>query len=777
MLESPCFQWRQWQVGHGTVGTAVAPAANPERNWPQQLGQALIAELMDPGCQTAEAVRSLADAAVRACPDDGGVLSMAVALLLRKGQAGAAERYLNRLEKYYFPLPESRLYRALLWAQKNKLKPARRLLESLDLRRWQQAAWIFPPCLGANDLWLREQFRLIFAPARTASSTVAPRPRKQAPAPAIPAIQLPDRFSLPCLPIELPIEIEVDLGRCFACLTSNRNFSGEEDWHELRSAYLHLSLAQGFDELLCLKHLNQTELLEHQVETARKVLRQFRGRVLLADEVGLGKTIEAGMVLKEYILRGMVERALVLTPPSLVGQWREEMETKFSLRFATTQDSLLRQDPERFWAQPYVIASLALARRQEHSAHLAAGAYDMVIVDEAHHLHARQSLSYKLVDALNKRFLLLLSATPVQNDLIELYNLLSLLKPGILQTLKQFRAEYMVKGKPRQAANPERLRGLMRDAMIRNTRAAAAVRLPRRHVQTLVADSASAEAAAYRHLDELTRELAGRTGHSSRDRMVLRQLLGAAGSSPAAAAAAARRQASANPSDPSWPALAGEWEALRHGAKEDLLLQLLRRNPGEKKLVFVHYRDSLHHLAARLESEGLVYSLFEGGMSGSDKDVAIAAFRNQVPVLLATESGGEGRNIQFCNTLINFDIPWNPMAIEQRIGRLDRIGQARDVFIFNLVNKGTVEEEMLRLLEEKIALFELVVGEAGIILGEIGDGEGFDDLVLEAWLRSSVEERTRAFQELGEKLDQARRQYRGAQQLDEELFGEEFVQS
>src|SRR5258706_232067 len=165
----------------------------------------------------------------------------------------------------------------------------------------------------------------------------------------------------------------------------------------------------------------------YQKETVRKVLKQFRGRVLLADEVGLGKTIEAGMVLKEYLLRGMVESVLVLTPASLVGQWREELETKFEIACATTHDALLRNDPGAFWGQKRVIASIAQARRSEHARHLMAHNFDLVIVDEAHHLRDRSSQSYKLVDGLNKRFLLLLSATPVQNDLTELYNLLTLL--------------------------------------------------------------------------------------------------------------------------------------------------------------------------------------------------------------------------------------------------------------------------------------------------------------------------------------------------------------
>ena len=159
------------------------------------------------------------------------------------------------------------------------------------------------------------------------------------------------------------------------------------------------------------------------------------------------------MVLKEYALRGMAERALVLTPASLVGQWREELECKFGLSFATTYDPLLRDDPAAFWSQPRIIASIATARRREHMEAIATAKLDIVIVDEAHHLRDRTSAGWKLVDALNKRFLLLLSATPVQNDLVELYNLLTLLKPGIFKTLKDFRSAYMTPGKPRQPSS------------------------------------------------------------------------------------------------------------------------------------------------------------------------------------------------------------------------------------------------------------------------------------------------------------------------------------
>ena len=573
------------------------------------------------------------------------------------------------------------------------------------------------------------------------------------------------------LQVDIPLVVDSDLRPLLAAATSQAEREGS--WFILRERFSHLGLAEGFDELLCVPHLKGIETFWYQTETVRKVLKQFRGRVLLADEVGLGKTVEAGMVFKEYLLRGMVERVLVLVPASLVGQWREELETKFNISCVTTHDPLLREDPQRFWAAPRIIASLALARRREHAERLLAQSFDLVIVDEAHHLRDRASQSYKLVDSLTKRFLVLLSATPVQNNLIELYNLLTLLKPGIFKTQKEFRSAYMTTGKPRQPANSERLRDLMRDVMIRNTRAVVALKLPRRHASTRPVDPTPAEQAAYQELAGQIRALVADDGQS-RHRLVAHHLLSAAGSSPAAASAAIARFAVRHDGHPTWQALAARWAALGTGGKELALLELLARNPDEKKLVFVHHRETMSSLADLLAQKGIEFARFEGGLSGPAKDAAIADFRERVPVLLCTESGGEGRNIQFCNTLINFDIPWNPMAIEQRIGRIDRIGQSRDVFVFNLVARGTVEEQVVRLLDEKINMFELVVGEAGAILGELEEERNFADLVLDAWLETTAVGQAEAFDALGRRLDDARTLYSDAKALDDALFGEEF---
>ena len=369
-------------------------------------------------------------------------------------------------------------------------------------------------------------------------------------APEAAPIVEPEHSALPRYQIRIPFSVEFSDSLESSLAIRSSSDETDREAFRLRHELAHLGLLQGFDELLCLPTLRGVETYWYQLETVRKVLKQFRGRVLLADEVGLGKTIEAGMVLKEYLLRGMAERVLVLTPATLVGQWREEMAAKFEIEFATSYDSQLRNDPEKFWLQPRVISSIAMARRAEHQEILANQNYDIVIVDEAHHLKNRATANWKMVNALNKRFLLLLSATPVQNSLVELYNLLTLLKPGIFKTEKEFRGSYMTSGKPRTPANKDKMRDLMRDVMIRNTRSLVDVKLPPRHATTLRVDPSDEERACYLELTGLVAEAHRKA--ATQQRMALRYLLSAAGSTASTAAGAIARLVESRNGDREW---------------------------------------------------------------------------------------------------------------------------------------------------------------------------------------------------------------------------------
>ena len=747
----------------------------------------------------------LAERALKAHPCDARILYLTSLAAVLEERPDVCLRYQKRIEKNYIPRRQDYMVRVIARAQKQQWFMAEKIFEAYGLERYRFS--LFFPGQPNLTRWLRQWFKVLAqqrlraatatkkaatkkeVPQKTgrisngaqaakvaSAGTARVEPKAKATAKATDAPPEPEEHRLPELTRFSPdISIRMDLPEqnAFTLPTTFPDFSQSLPWFRLRDELMCLGLLQGFDELLCLAHLPQVDTYWYQVETVRKVLKQFRGRVLLADEVGLGKTIEAGMVLKEYLLRGMVERVLILTPASLVGQWQEEMENKFDLTFATSYDPLLRSDSQTFWNQKRIIASIAIARRQGHFQMLTAQNFDIVVVDEAHHLKNRSTQNWKLVDAMQKRFLILLSATPIQNNLVELYNLLTLLKPGIFKTEKEFRSVYMTPRKPRVPANRERLRDLMREVMIRNTRSLVDVRLPPRHAVTMRLEAEAQEQACYHDLDALIR--AAHASETTQHRLALHHLLSAAGSSPAAAAGAMARFIEKNKGFvKGWKGLLARYRTLTHGAKEVALMELLQRNPTEKKMVFVHHRDTLAQLDLSLRERGMAFVRFDGTMSGPQKDAAIEAFREQVPILLCTESGGEGRNIQFCNTMINFDLPWNPMVIEQRIGRIHRIGQLRAVFIFNLVVRDTVEDHVLTILDEKINMFELVVGEVDAILGEMEDQREFAEMVFSAWVGTTEQQRTEAFLALGEQMTSAKRRYEDVKTLDEQLFGQEF---
>jgi SNF2 family DNA or RNA helicase len=528
--------------------------------------------------------------------------------------------------------------------------------------------------------------------------------------------------------------------------------------------YARLSVQGVFDDLLCLNALSGVEKYWYQIETVRKVLKNFHGRVLLADEVGLGKTVEAGMLIKEYVMRGMVNNVLVLTPAPLVSQWKEEMRAKFGMEFLATDDPEFAEDAEQFWRRRFIISSINTAKGVKNAPFVCEEHYDLVVVDEAHHLRNRTTLGWKLVNQIKKKFIFLLTATPVQNDLIELFNLITLLKPGQFKTEKMFKQEYVKKGDLKAPADKEKLRGLLRDVMIRNTRSAIDLKLPRRFASTLRLAPLPIEKEIYRLLSDFLR---GRTHKRNAVNLLLRE----AGSSPFALKKTLLKMSQGD----GVKDIINAMDSLTEISKGKAVMEIIRKNPSEKKIVFTQFTGSIDYLSSLMSREGVHHVRFSGEMTSREKDAAIAEFKESAAVLLSTESGGEGRNLQFCNTIINFDIPWNPMRIEQRIGRLHRIGQNRDVFIFNLSVRDTVEDFILEILDNKINMFEMVIGEIEPILGYIGEDADFEEIILDLWLGAADDQGVReGFERLGDDMAKAKKEYLKAREMDAGIFGEDF---
>lgn len=535
------------------------------------------------------------------------------------------------------------------------------------------------------------------------------------------------------------------------------------------------SFRGSYDQLLCLPTLRNVQSLWYQEETARKVMKTFQGRAILADEVGLGKTIEAGLILKEYLMRGLVRSALIIVPSSLVFQWQEELREKFDLSFASSNDPLFREDPDRFWAEPFLLVSMQTARSKRNFQAVTSRIFDLVIVDEAHHLKNRATRNWKLVNAIQKNFLLFLTATPVQNKLEELYNLVTLLKPGHLKTLKMFKEEFVTRGNPTDPRNREKLRQLLKEVMIRNTRSITQLRLPPRFAFTTRVRPKPEESDFYQKISEFVTEQAA-LPLINISKMSLRRLLESAGSSHFAALRMLEKIAmeSGDGIQEKAKQILAIGRAIQMGSKFQKVVEILRASP-EQKIIFVNYLATLEYLHQILEEQNIPHTVFHGSLTASQKQTVMDAFRDGCPVLLATGTGGEGYNLQFCHAMINYDLPWNPMQIEQRIGRIHRIGQEKEVQVYNFCAAGSLEDHILDVLDRKINMFELVVGEIEMILGRIEDEQEFSDLVYEIWIRNPDEsERKRAFDSLASRLKRARAAYEKSKELDEKLFHEDF---
>jgi superfamily II DNA or RNA helicase len=522
------------------------------------------------------------------------------------------------------------------------------------------------------------------------------------------------------------------------------------------------------DNLLCLPFC-RIERLEYQVRTALRVLGPLRGRALLSDEVGLGKTIEAGLVLKELLIRGMVNRFLVLTVPSLVDQWQEELEDKFGLAVATTNGSSYKSGAGAFWREhSAIVASLHTLKQPAQLEVARQTKWDMLIVDEAHYLRNRESLAWQAVSSLPRQFLLLLTATPVQNSLEELYNLVTLLQPGQLPPPKEFRKKFIDPKKPRQPREPAELRRLLGQVMLRNTRANAGLNLPPRRAETVLFSPGEGEREFWEKWETDFRKTL-QTFNPSQASLWGRLLLQAAGSSPAAWRAAlqkfpdqsaARLWREQSPLEESW------------SKKCDLLTPLITHEGGV--VLFSQFLETQAAVAERLSKAGAPYFVINGATPAPERQPITEEFRRAGGALLLTHSGTEGRNLQFCHQLVNFDLPWNPMEIEQRIGRLHRYGQQYPVRIYNFTQQGTLQQHLLDVLQEKLNLFELVVGETGLVLGERFDSDEFAEEVLRRW-RENEGNIAAAIAGLGEELGAAKRAYEEVKELDQTLFEDDYA--
>ena len=476
-----------------------------------------------------------------------------------------------------------------------------------------------------------------------------------------------------------------------------------------------------FKGLLAPGHLPNLTPLPHQLETAKQVIENMNGKAILADEVGLGKTIEAGLILKEYMIRGLVKKVLILVPASLVTQWSMELNSKFFIPAISQRKSYV-------WEQcDVVVSSIDTAKRNPHRDIIFKQDYDLIIIDEAHKLKNNKTKIYEFVQNLKKKFCLLLTATPIQNRVEEIFNLVSLLKPGHLGSETAFFEKY--KRDARSLNDNEHLKELVNKVMIRNRRADTGIEWTKRHVETIPIECTTEEKDLYESITDLKSE--GNWVQTSSFSVMTLQREACSSREAVFYTLKNMLQKKENPTpafEEQIQYLIKKVEAVQKNSKAEKALELIQK-VNDKVIIFTEYRATQMYLQWYLKQHGISSVPFRGGFKRGKKDWMRELFQKHAQVLIATEAGGEGINLQFCNHIINFDLPWNPMRLEQRIGRIHRLGQEKDVMIYNFAIKNTVEEHILKLLYEKIHLFEKVIGELDDILTKLEFGNIEDHLI------------------------------------------------
>ncbi len=562
--------------------------------------------------------------------------------------------------------------------------------------------------------------------------------------------------------------------------------------------------------------------LPHQLNALARAVSREPVRYLLADEVGLGKTIEAGLVIRELKLRGLVRRILVVSPKGIATQWVSEMQTHFNEHFrlvlgediptlqrlasagaragespsawgmfdqvVVSLDSVKPIDKRRGWT-PERIADYNRSRFED----LVTADWDLVVVDEAHHLGgstdqvARYKLGKELAEAAPH--VLLLSATPHQGKTGSFWRLMKLLDaaafPDAASVSRARVAPYVIRTEKRKAIDAEG-RALFRP---RRTQMAPVAWKKRHHAQRLLYEAVTDyvregydkalrdKKAHIGFLMILMQRLVVSSTRAIRATLERRRDVLKAGEAHASAQLMARENGDGDGDETETlddlyamdgqelldELLKSHVEALQSevshvetlldaavrceqagpDAKAEALiewiydLQAQENEPELKVLVFTEFVQTQHMLKGFLEDRGISSTTLNGTMTMDERRQAQETFRLSHRVLVSTDAGGEGLNLQYAHVIVNYDIPWNPMRLEQRIGRVDRIGQLKTVRALNFVFENSVEFRVREVLEKKLSVIfdEFGIDKTGDVLDSAQAGALFEDVFASAILK------------------------------------------
>lgn len=513
--------------------------------------------------------------------------------------------------------------------------------------------------------------------------------------------------------------------------------------------------------------------LPHQLHVLERALETRNIRYILADEVGLGKTIEAGMIIKELKARGLITRILVVCPTGLVSQWSVEMQEKFHEKFQVILPSdfdtirRLTDNDDVYGQFDQVISPMDSIKpvekhagwsdkrvekyNQERIEAIINSGWDLIIIDEAHRVAgsssyvARYKLGYLLSQA--SPYLLLLTATPHNGKTEPFLRLVRLLDeqafPNYKSIVKEQVAPYLIRSEKREAIDnngnllfKKRYTHLVelhwdeRHSLQRQlyelvssyvSKIYDKARWNRKKnmcliflmiiMQRMVTSSTAAVRQSLEHRLRVLLEEETRVNTMSESDWDERDIED--GDADAMEAMSLDRSAEIEELK-MIISVAKQAEFQHHDVKVDALFdtidELQSGDPAQKIILFTEFVGTQVYLKELLESRGYSVSVLNGSMDIEERNNALNEFKMSTGIFISTDAGGEGLNLQFANIIINYDLPWNPMKIEQRCGRADRIGQQRDVHIYNMIIGDTVESRVREVLEEKLSVIMKELG-------------------------------------------------------------------
>ena len=558
------------------------------------------------------------------------------------------------------------------------------------------------------------------------------------------------------------------------------------------------NFASIFDPLLAM-NTSKIDPLPFQIECVYGyILKLPRIRFLIADDPGAGKTIMAGLILKELKLRGVVKRILIIVPGHLKDQWRRELKEKFQEHVTVIDRGLLDAHyAENIWQREnQAITSIDFAKRKDILPYLKSVDWDLVIVDEAHKMAAyrygdklSKTERYHLGSAISKNsdHLLFLTATPHKGDPENFRLFLDLLVPGF------FAKQELIEESLENKDNPLFIRRLKEDLKDFDGKPIFTNRYPK----TIKFRLSENEKKLYNEVSRYVISQYNRALQKDRRRNVAFALLilqrRMASSTYALLRSLERRKGRLEDllKEPELPEEAitidleeiedyeeeGRWEQenkwetlsiaenreelkkeiasleemqnvakdiLKEGcevklselkkAMEEGMKKLREMEGNEKILIFTESRDTMEYLVKKIRSWGYSVNFIHGGLKLDERIEAEKIFKHKTQIMVATEAAGEGINLQFCHLMINYDIPWNPNRLEQRMGRIHRYGQQKDVYIFNLVAEDTREGQVLGKLFDKLEEIRKALGSDKVfdVIGETFYGKNLYQLILEA---------------------------------------------